>query len=438
MPTVAVTPSSLREAAEDLVVTRTEDLDGSRNLDVLHGYEDDQYISTGGFPMGVKCQDRLTALFGQACQAYGRVYQDLFGLASALYIVADLFGSADADQAALLEFAFAASGAKVPAGLPEWIDPEQTGHELAREMRRQHQLDMALNEDGVLPAGWSEETFPLYPGSAITVTEIRDADGKLVIRRQSSTSADGTNYVVTTGYDEDGNRIREQVTNRSMDGGESAVTKRYDEDGNVVGLEERTQDPGGGWVSTVYDPDDPDVVVSRTTHTLTERGGWTTVEQERNASGELVMTGQRVRDVAEDGSVQYDSYEYKNGEVDKHVNEWEVGAQPLAMDYQDSQSHYMDQINSRSGWTQEDHERYAEYQQQVAEVALDGTGPSGVTPGQHQEVPWEVVGWDGTPAGNVPIREDIGWGGTHDGGWHVFDDEVIEDHQEHHNAPDSF
>jgi YD repeat-containing protein len=303
--TIQVSPDGLREAGERLYNLRV-DMVSNTALPKLHGYGEDQHISTGGFRMGANCQEHLGGLVNQANQAFIRVHQDLTGLCSALYIVADLYHSTDHEEA--MKFAFDLPGATVPANLPSHIDPNRT----SRELREQMQAEAALAGGGPLPPGWTEK-----------VTTVNIATGTLTI---------------TTIYDQDGNKIVSRSRHVFGDGTESTTTRRYDADGNETGhMVYRTQ-PDGSNESISYDENGN--VTSRTVHTVTAGGGYRTdtyvMMTDANGRQKEVLQQSQSRDVTSSGSqytterYEYDQYGNQQGDPTQ-VDEFQVNPQPEAV-----------------------------------------------------------------------------------------------------------
>lgn len=311
---IKVSPEGLREAGEQLYNLRT-DMVSETALPKLHGFGDDQHISTGGFLMGALSQQSLGELVGQANQAFSRIHQDLLGLCSAVYIVADLYHSTDHEEA--MKFAFDLPGATTPANLPSHIDPTRTSRELRKEMM----AEAAAAGDGPLPPGWEEKT-------------------------QTITIGTGT-LTITTIYDEDGNKIVSRSRHVFGDGTESTTTRRYDADGNDLGYSTYRTQEDGSHETVSYDENNN--VTSRVVHTTTAGGGYRTetyvMMTDANGQRREVLQQRENRDVTASGTeysterYEYDQYGNQQGDPTR-VDEFQVDPQPEAV--QPSELPFMD------------------------------------------------------------------------------------------------
>jgi hypothetical protein len=166
MPNLDVSPGTLRDAGANLS-DGGEQMQHS-NAQVLGGVDGHTEISTGGFPMGVRAQ---MALGSRAVAAFGQsqvITSDFRALSSALHILADVYETADHEEA--IKFAFVDPSADVPRGLPGYVDPEETA-------------------GGAAPAG-----------GAVVASDSRSATSVIAGPPDRATSSD----VVTAYHDRDG------------------------------------------------------------------------------------------------------------------------------------------------------------------------------------------------------------------------------------------
>ena len=123
MSEVDVNSGTLREAGGMLSDFHDEVLERN-NTNLLHGTGHHMAISTGGFFPGARAQEHLSKHPPDAYKLLTELSGSLLALSSALYTVADVYETADHEQA--MEFAFLNPDADVPAGLPPDINPKYT------------------------------------------------------------------------------------------------------------------------------------------------------------------------------------------------------------------------------------------------------------------------------------------------------------------------
>jgi hypothetical protein len=259
MATINVSPEGLREAGGELNGVR-EELVTEGNAHMLHGVGDNQHISTGGFAPGVWAQEMLSRHYDRAQEVFGTVNNNIIALSSAVHIVADLFEGTDQQHA--LEFAFLNPNVDTPSGLPPYIRPDVN----STQMRQQAELEAALN-GGELPEGFRTVTRPLYPnlmheyGSEMPqVTEIFDDNGNLVGQMIITNYSDGRK--VTQTYDGEGTNIGTQEYTPADEYTRQSVTRTYSGDAtpeNLVRSEHQAVNPDGStqYYTKVYEDGQP-------------------------------------------------------------------------------------------------------------------------------------------------------------------------------------
>lgn len=230
MSEVDVNAGTLREAGESL-----SDFQGKlferNNAHLLHGTGDHMSISTGGFFPGTLAQTHLSKHPPDAYTLIMELGGDLLALSSALHIVADVYETADHEQA--MEFAFLNPDAKVPSGLP----PDINGEVTVGGTPKGGEGGETSAPPGQVPDGGSRHQYLVRSpdksndGSTTWVTEIRDADGNLVSRTQHTTRPDG-GYAVSY-YNGDNQLLRQEHKQITSDGGTLYYTDVYDRNGNA-------------------------------------------------------------------------------------------------------------------------------------------------------------------------------------------------------------
>jgi hypothetical protein len=207
MTNVDVDPGTLRAAGENLTDARERLVDDVGLVpDRLGGYGEHTRVSTGGFEMGEQCQMRMDGHRRLAAEVYRTIGQNLMALASSLHIVADVYDTADHEEA--VKFAFAMPGVDVPAGLPPYIDPEKSFNDWTAQDRAG--AEEAVQGDAEVASGGATQhtyTRRFHPGldteplPTDEVTEHYDADGNLLKSEHHLSYPDGSDRYYTSHYD---------------------------------------------------------------------------------------------------------------------------------------------------------------------------------------------------------------------------------------------
>lgn len=306
-------PSSLRGYGENVAALGSnfrDDLTGP--VMMLHGGGEDVALSTGGFPEGRLCQDEAFTNASQISEFLIHLSTNLAAIPSAALILADLYESADDENAISLnaiDYAFALPGAEEPDGLPDYID----GTTISEQMQ---------GGGGDLPVFGDEQLLATYtfPGGETNIYATPDGGTRTVTRTGDT--------MTSTTHREDGT-IALHVTSQP-DG--SSTTKAYGEDGELL------------TTTTTHvnsDIDDADDVEHE------ERISVTT-----DADGEVQSeTSQHVVTTYDDDGTQTREY-YDIDEDGNRVNERHISAQPepkSAADWADDTQNQFDQIRNQSG-----------------------------------------------------------------------------------------
>ncbi len=223
MSEVDVDAETLREAGESLSEFQSELLDRN-NTHLLHGIGQHMNISTGGFEPGVLAQSHLSKHPGDAYKLLTDLSGDLLALSSALHIVADVYETADHEQA--MEFAFLNPDAEVPAGLPPDVNADYT---VGGEPKGDGDGEAPSLSDGEVPEGGSiRHTY--HDSSSTLTTEIRDADGNLVSRKVRTMKDDG-GYIISH-YNSSNELVRRDYKSILSTGSTYYYSDVYDSNGN--------------------------------------------------------------------------------------------------------------------------------------------------------------------------------------------------------------
>lgn len=223
MSEVDVNSGTLREAGGMLSDFHDEVLERN-NTNLLHGTGDHMAISTGGFYPGALAQQYLSKHPPDAYKLLTELSGDLLALSSALHIVADVYETADHEQA--MEFAFLNPEAGTPSGLPPDVRTEYT---VGGAPKEGDGTPESLSTGGEVPEGGSVQ-HSYHDGSSTVTTVIRDADGKIVSRKLHTFTENGgyrTRY-----YDGEYHLLREEHKDVSSEGNTSYYTDVYDRNGN--------------------------------------------------------------------------------------------------------------------------------------------------------------------------------------------------------------
>lgn len=220
MSTVHVTPDDLRTAAEayvqaasDITAAGGGAVPGAEATDSvkLNGYGDHtaSSISTQMFEPGEHAKLLLQQALDAHLQAVNALQVNCRALASALHILADVFTSADHEDA--LRFAFMEPGATAPPGLPSYVDPDESVWQQWDEAQQDADdpddidednpfRDLLLEQNGnpnesrVGDSYWVD--MPPDRGGRYLVTRERiyDGDGNLLSTRYTCHYPDGSTY----------------------------------------------------------------------------------------------------------------------------------------------------------------------------------------------------------------------------------------------------
>lgn len=217
--TVAVSPEALRTMGGDITEAR-ETLEDDNNGNLLGGVGDHRQVSEGSFPPGLQAQSHLTGHVSGIDKALATIQTKMVGLCSAALILADVYDSADHEEA--LRFAFAEPGVEAPGGLPMGVDPDSSF------------LQQQQEEHG--EAGDDEETDATELGDA---GQLDPGDDNIETRGATGEErAPGAlQHLVTERYDDDGNLEWEQHKVTTVDG-----VEYYTEDHRPDGSVERTNE----------------------------------------------------------------------------------------------------------------------------------------------------------------------------------------------------
>jgi hypothetical protein len=254
MSEVKVTPSDLRDAGEEMVGVR-EGLDDSPGFKTVqqdgvqhYAANDAGRLSGGFFRMSLLADEFVWQRNMEMLMARGDVTQSLNALSSALHILADVYESADLENA--VAFAFGASET-VPAGLPAYVDPNRTWSSLAeqaereQEQRRQNGQDPGTGGPGGdgEPGGRSEPFVVRADGESLSGTRFYDEKGNLIRTEYYTYHDDGTRTVTTY---VDGEKTSEVIESPGI---HDVIDRQQIE--NNEQMERALREAG-------FDPDDPE------------------------------------------------------------------------------------------------------------------------------------------------------------------------------------
>ena len=175
-------------------------------------------ISTAGFPPGAQAQQALQGAIQRFATVPTDTVANCLALSSALHVVADVYTTADHENA--MKFAFLEPGAKKPEGLPFYVDPKRTIRDPGGESENGRQTG-----EGKAPAGTDRKGSGDGGRSAGPRTEQRSIRAYGVGGRSRR---DETRH-----YDKDGNLVRVDVAEHDTDG----AARYYS----------LTQNENGGW-----------------------------------------------------------------------------------------------------------------------------------------------------------------------------------------------
>lgn len=216
MSTVDVSPDSLRTAGNDLVEAR-EDMVDSEYFTQLDGMGDHTNLSPGMFTAGAAAQMRLQAHNIRMKEVFATIQMNMIGLSSALHIVADVYETADHEDA--FKFAFVDPDVGAPAGLPFYVDQDSSFLNPPEED--------ADTDDGENPVVIPDEaSSPSFNAREYTVPGSAMYNGAPTMHYTETTSADGTRVV----------RVKEIYP----DGSTNYYTNTYRDDGTVDRSDEMT------------------------------------------------------------------------------------------------------------------------------------------------------------------------------------------------------
>lgn len=231
MSTVDVTPEKLREAGKKTVSAAeplgtiqpvpTQAVDGETvNIggagDLLSADGRNQ-ISTARFPPGQLAQQALAGVISRFVPVPVEITNNARALSSALHIVADVYTTADHENA--MEFAFVNPEAERPAGLPYYVNPKQT-FESMRKKAEKDQRNGGSNRQPVKDSGAPR-------GTRTEERRVRmwGVDG--IATRQD-----------TIYYNEKGERTRIERVDYELDGGARFYSLTRQKDGDWTRSEE--------------------------------------------------------------------------------------------------------------------------------------------------------------------------------------------------------
>lgn len=166
------------------------------NVQLLGGTGDHTRLSTTGFPPGQAADLALAQHIGRAAQAFAAMTWNLWALSSALHIVADVYETADHEDA--LNFAFMDPDAATPAGLPWYLNPADPLVKLGGKGDREAGNGAGTDGGGERMYRLDDPRLGRQPGDPRHfVTERYDTDGNVVSRRHEVSYPDGRTHYYT-------------------------------------------------------------------------------------------------------------------------------------------------------------------------------------------------------------------------------------------------
>lgn len=243
---VEVTPDDLRDAGTEIAGVREGIGDNASFKELTMAgmmpaaVNDTGRLSGGFFDASLAADHHVQRLNEALGTALTRVDQQLLALSSALHIVADVYHSADLENA--LEFAWNQPGGTAPAGLPAYVDPDNVVS-LDPDQNSFEEADAAGQDAGAGGGSQAPAPHTYHPGwdRNRIVTEYYDADGAVTHQVHRIPHPDGS---VTLETWEDGELTNEELA--SPDHGD-ALGRSIDE--QLAASEREVEDAGLGWSS---------------------------------------------------------------------------------------------------------------------------------------------------------------------------------------------